>query len=140
MSVSKPIPDALSTLVTVQPLLDPLPEEMRSALIAESSIMSFNAGELLIEENEPNHFLYLLLKGSATAIMNGTSAGRLEAGDIAGEISAIGMSPPIASVIADSDLEAIAFPVESIIKAAREHAEFGERLRKAAIRRISGGG
>jgi len=138
MSVSKPIPEALNTLISVQPLLDPLPEEMRNTLIADSSVISFDAGELLIEENEPNHFLYLLLKGRATAIMNGTSAGELEAGDIAGEISAIGMSPPIASVIADSDLEAVAFPVESIIKAARNHNEFGERLRKAAIRRISG--
>ncbi len=138
MPISRAIPEALNALIQVQPLLEPLPETMRSALIADSSVISFNKDEVLIEENEPNHFLYLLLKGSATVIMNGTSAGELEAGDIAGEISAIGMSPPIASVIADSELEAIAFPVESIIKAAREHAEFGERLRKAAVRRVSG--
>jgi len=139
MPVSKPIPDALNALITVQPLLAPLPQEMRDVLIADSSVISFNRGEVLIEENKPNHFLYLLLKGNATAIMNGTSAGVLEAGDIAGEISAIGMSPPIASVIADSELETVAFPIESIIKMARKHTEFGERLRKAAIRRISGG-
>ena len=138
MPVSKPIPKELNALIEVQPLLVPLPQDAREKLIAESTVMSFNAGELLIEENEPNHFLYLLLKGRASAIMNGTVAGELEAGDVAGEISAIGMSPPIANVIAESNLEAIAFPVEFIIKAAREHAEFGERLRKAAIRRISG--
>jgi len=138
MPASKPIPKELNALIEVQPLLAPLPQEMREALIADSTVMSFNAGELLIEENKPNHFLYLLLKGSASAIMNGTLAGELEAGDIAGEISAIGMSPPIANVIADSNLEAVAFPVESIIKMAREHAEFGERLRRAAIRRVSG--
>jgi CRP/FNR family cyclic AMP-dependent transcriptional regulator len=138
MPVSKPIPKELNALIEVQPLLTPLPQEAREKLIAESSVMGFNTGELLIEENEPNHFLYLLLKGQASAIMNGTVAGELEAGDVAGEISAIGMSPPIANVIAESNLEAIAFPVESIIKMAREHAEFGERLRRAAIRRISG--
>ena len=139
MPDSKPIPKELIALIEVQPLLDPLPQGAKKQLIADSSVMNFNTGELLIEENEPNHFLYLLLKGRATAIMNGTVAGELEAGDIAGEISAIGMSPPIASVIADSNLEAVAFPVESIIRAAREHAEFGERLRRAAIRRVSGG-
>lgn len=138
MPVRKPIPKELNALIEVQPLLTPLPQEAREKLIAESSVMSFNTGELLIEENEPNHFLYLLLKGQASAIMNGTVAGELEAGDVAGEISAIGMSPPIASVIAESNLEAVAFPVESIIKAAHEHAEFGERLRRAAIRRVSG--
>ena len=138
MPVSKPIPKELNALIEVQPLLDPLPQAAKKRLIAESCVMSFNTGELLIEENEPNHFLFLLLKGSASAIMNGTVAGELEAGDIAGEISAIGMSPPIANVVADSNLQAVAFPVESIIKAAREHAEFGERLRKAAIRRVSG--
>ncbi|MCF7822500.1 MAG: cyclic nucleotide-binding domain-containing protein, partial [Mariprofundaceae bacterium] len=137
MPVSKPIPKELNALIEVQPLLAPLPQDAREKLIADSSVMSFNAGELLIEEDEPNYFLYLLLKGQASAIMNGTQAGELEAGDIAGEISAIGLSPPIASVIADSDLEAIAFPVESIIGAAREHAEFGERLRRAAIKRVS---
>lgn len=139
MPVSKPIPKELNTLIEVQPLLTPLPQDAREKLIADSSVMSFSAGELLIEENEPNHFLYLLLKGHASAIMNGTLAGELEAGDVAGEISAIGMSPPVASVIAKSEMEAIAFPVESIIKMAREHAEFGERLKRAAIRRISGG-
>jgi CRP-like cAMP-binding protein len=138
MPVSKPIPKELNALIEVQPLLTPLPQGAREKLIAESTVMSFNAGEILIEENEPNHFLYLLLKGEASAIMNGTVAGELEAGDVAGEISAIGMSPPIANVIAESNLEAIAFPVESIIRAAREHAEFGERLRRAAIRRVSG--
>lgn len=138
MPVSKPIPKALNTLIAVQPLLDALPQDARDKLIAESSLMDFKSGELLIEENESNHFLYLLLKGCATASMNGTPVGDLEAGDIAGEISAIGLSPPIANVIADSELQAVAFPVESIIRTAREHKEFGERLRRAAIKRVSG--
>ncbi len=138
MPDSKPIPKELNALIEVQPLLAPLPQEVREKLIAESQVMRFNTGELLIEEDKPNHFLYLLLKGRASAIMNGTPVGELEAGDIAGEISAIGMSPPIANVIAESDMEAVAFPVESITKTAREHAEFGERLRRAAIRRVSG--
>ncbi|MDX8404441.1 MAG: cyclic nucleotide-binding domain-containing protein [Mariprofundaceae bacterium] len=138
MPVSKPIPKALNALIAVQPVLAPLPQKAREKLIEESTLMDFDNGELLIEENESNQFLYLLLKGCATAIMNGTPVGVLEAGDIAGEISVIGMSPPIANVIAESELQAVAFPIESIIQATREHGEFGERLRKAAIRRISG--
>jgi len=138
MPVSKPIPKELNALITVQPILAALPENARKKLIEESSIMGFSEGDFLIQEDEPNHFLYLLLKGRAKAMMNGTQAGELEAGDIAGEISAIGMSPPIASVIATSGLEAVAFPVASVISAAREHAEFGERLRRAAIIRITG--
>jgi CRP-like cAMP-binding protein len=138
MSTSKPIPKELATLVAVQPLLEALPQTARVQLIASATLMAFDAGEIIIRENEKNLFLYLLLKGEAKAMMNGTPAGRLEPGDVAGEISAIGMSPPIASVIADTDVEAVAFPAESILQAFQIHSEFASRLRKAAFKRVTG--
>lgn len=138
MSTSKPIPKELSTLIAVQPLLEALPQSAKDGLIASASLMAFERGETMIHEDEKNDFLFLLLKGEAKAIMNGTTVGRLEPGDVIGEISAIGMSPPIASVIADSQVEAVAFPATAIIQTTRSHAEFGSRLRKAAVKRISG--
>jgi len=137
MPVRKSIPDQLSTLIAVQPLLEPLPQKAREALISEAALMNFEQGETLIREDETNDHLFILLKGEAVAIMNGTEAGRLEAGDVAGEISAIGISPPIASVIADSEIEAVAFPATAIVGMAQTHPEFGRRLKSAAIRRIT---
>ncbi|HKI59510.1 MAG TPA: hypothetical protein VKA23_00620, partial [Mariprofundaceae bacterium] len=74
----------------------------------------------------------------AVANMNGTEAGILEAGDIAGEISMSGISPPIASVIARSEVESVAFPSSAIAQAILEHPEFGRSLKQSAIQRIIG--
>ncbi len=137
MPVSKPVPEALNTLITVQPLFSSLPQNAREQLISDSTLIRFSAGERLIEEDKKNNFLYLILKGKATAMMNGTAAGYLEAGDVAGEISAIGISPPIASIIADTELETVAFPAEAIVQASQSYAEFASLLRKAAFKRVS---
>lgn len=138
MPTRKPIPKKLHTLISEHPLFSALPTTSRDQLIAGASLTIFEGGEALINENEPNATLFLLLKGEATVIMNDTPAGKLIAGDVAGEISAIGMSPPIASVIADNEVETIAFPSESIIRATQSHSEFANQLRKAAFKRVSG--
>jgi len=134
----KSIPTELIPLIEVQPVLKELPQGARKKLIAEASLMTFTQGVAMIEEDKKNGFLFLLLKGEAVAIMNGTEAGILEAGDIAGEISMSGISPPIASVIARSEVESVAFPSSAIAQAILEHPKFGRSLKQDAIRRITG--
>lgn len=136
----RPIPTELVALVEVQPVLNKLPQSARRKLIAEASLMTFSEGVAMIEEDKKNGFLFLLLKGKAVAIMNGTEAGVLEAGDIAGEISMSGISPPIASVITLGSVESVAFPSSAIAQAIADHPEFGSSLKQDAIRRITGRG
>lgn len=138
MPNKKPIPKELNLLIAVQPLLETLPETAREQLISESIMISFVPGEILIQEDEENLQLYFILNGEAIVKMNGTVVGELEAGDVAGEISVSGISTPIATVIARTDIEVIAFPADSINRTIEKHPEFGRRLRQAAIRRISG--
>lgn len=138
MPNKKPIPKELNLLIAVQPLLETLPETAREQLISDSIMISFEPGELLIQEDEENLRLYLILKGEAKVEMNGTVVGELEAGDVAGEISISGISPPIATVSAKSAVEVIAFPADAMNHTIERHPEFGRRLREAAIRRISG--
>jgi len=138
MATHTPIPEELRSLIAAQPLFESLPAEALAELIADGRLMRFAGGESMIEENTPNETLFLLLKGTATAIINETPVGRLEPGDIAGEISTAGISPPIASVVAETEVEAAAFAVESVARIAEAHAEFGKRLRDAAFRRVSG--
>ena len=138
MTTQRPIPKELSPLIAVQPLLEALSESAREQLISESTMMSFDPGELLIQEDEENLQLYFILKGRAEVEMNGTVVGELEAGDVAGEISISGISPPIATVTAKTDVEVIAFPADSMNRSIEKHPEFGRRLREAAIRRIAG--
>ena len=138
MPNKKPIPKELNPLITVQPLLEALSESAREQLINESTMISFEPVELLIQEDEENLQLYFILKGEAKVKMNGTVVGELEAGDVAGEISISGISPPIATVIAETNVEVIAFPADSMSRTIEKHPEFGRRLRQAAIKRISG--
>ena len=134
----KSIPTELVPLIEVQPVLKELPQSARNKLIAEASLMTFTKDVAMIEEDKKNGFLFLLLKGEAVAIMNGTEAGVLEAGDLAGEISMSGISPPIASVITRSEVESVAFPSSAIAQAILENPEFGRSLKQDAIRRITG--
>ncbi|MDQ6958305.1 MAG: cyclic nucleotide-binding domain-containing protein [Mariprofundaceae bacterium] len=126
------------SLVEAHPLFQMLPDDSRKNLVGHSSLVTLPPKELLIEENEFNHHLYLLIKGTARVVMNGTEVSRLSAGDIAGEISASGLSTPIANVIAETSLEAIAFPIEAVNDEALEHPAFAEKLREIGMKRVSG--
>jgi len=125
-------------LVEAHPLFQILSDDLRNNLIANSSLVTLPPKELLIEENEFNHHLYLLTKGTARVVMNDTEVSKLSVGDIAGEISASGLSTPIANVIAETALEAIAFPIEAVNDAALANPAFAEKLRKIGMKRVSG--
>jgi signal-transduction protein with cAMP-binding, CBS, and nucleotidyltransferase domain len=126
------------SMAEAHPLFQTLSDEARSNLMANSSLVTLPPKELLIEENEFNHHLYLLIKGTARVVMNDTEVSRLSDGDIVGEISASGLSTPIANVIAETSLQAIAFPIEAVNDAALENPEFAERLREIGMKRVSG--
>jgi len=126
------------SLVEAHPLFQILPDDIRSNLIDNSSLVTIPPKELLIEENEFNHHLYLLIKGTARVVMNDTEVSKLSDGDIVGEISASGLSTPIANVIAETSLEAIAFPIEAVNDAALANPAFAEKLREIGMQRVSG--
>jgi len=120
------------------PLFQSLPDEALQQLEASAERITLAPGEALIREDEFNPHLYLLLSGTARVMMNGTETARLGPGDIAGEISASGMSAPIASVIANTPLEALAFPVEAVNDTALAHPAFADKLREIGMGRVSG--
>jgi len=125
-------------LAEAHPLFQTLPDEGRDSLMASSSLVTLPPKELLIEENEFNHHLYLLIKGTARVVMNDTEVSKISSGDIVGEISASGLSTPIANVIAETPLEAIAFPIEAVNDAALANPAFAEKLREIGMQRVSG--
>jgi len=55
-------------LAEAHPLFQTLPDEGRDSLMASSSLVTLPPKELLIEENEFNHHLYLLIKGTARVV------------------------------------------------------------------------
>ncbi len=130
--------DDLSSMIASLPLFAQLPPEQRERLLHEGRMMEFAASETLIGEDEDNPHLFLVLEGSASALINGTPVGTISASELAGEISSAGISPPVATVIANEDLKAIAFPVGLIRDLADRQQDFAAALRQTAFRRISG--
>ena len=118
------------------PLFASLPEEGLTFLAKHSSSKTFSSDEKLIEENGDNGFLFLLTSGNVKVISNGTEVDRQQAGDTAGEVSMSKISPPVADVIADGEIEAILFPSQVIDKACSEHPPFAKQLRETAMKKV----
>ncbi len=129
--------DPIVRLLASQPLFDGLPRQTLEALAHACPVSSFEAGYRLITENQsaPAN-LYIVLEGQACVTINGTEVGRLQAGDLAGEISSAGISPPVADVVATTDMQALAIPHAVLGELAAGDADFKQRLRRAAFARI----
>lgn len=130
--------EAQESTIGKHPLFKILPKEDLDNLCKQSLIGQLNDKEVLIEENLPNHSLFMILKGKARVIMNGTEVALLNNKDIVGEISIARISPPIANVIAKGALEVAIFPAELIHGLMLRHADFATALKKIGMERVYG--
>lgn len=123
-------------LVLQNPIFRMLSEEALLNLLSHSKLKIFHPDELVIQEGDFNHFLYLLTQGTVHVIANDEILAGLGVGDVVGEISALGMSTPVADVLAVDTVKAIAFPIERINDLGLEYPEFAEQLRTLSSERI----
>ena len=130
--------DAANTITMMKgnPLFAPLPAEGLEQLADHCRCKTFNTGEKLIEENGNNESLFLLTKGEAKIVSNGTEVDRQQAGDTAGEVSMSKISPPVADVIAVSDVEAILFTSKKIDAVCAGYPAFAKLLRETAMKKV----
>ena len=78
----------------------------RIASLGESR--RFGRGEILLEENQENHDIYFLIRGSVTVYSGGKRVANYgRAGDIFGEISVVSDGPTSATVVANDEVETI---------------------------------
>jgi len=131
------IPAEFRSLIESRDLFSDLPASAINELMKGGRLRSIKGSEHLIDENQPNEFLFLVIKGTAIAMINKTEVGRIETGEFAGEISSAGISPPVASVVAENACDVAAFPVSLIHDLAEQHPAFAKRLREAGFHRIS---
>ncbi len=114
-----------------------LGEAAHRRLVAAARPVHFSAGEALIREGEFNDALMLLLRGRAQVESgDGGVIARVGAGVVLGEISASGMSLPVANVVAVEEVEALAFPIETVSAIAFDEEAFLDALRELGMRRV----
>jgi len=138
MTKGQSIPAELRSFIAAQPLFKPLARDSMDMLMQDGLFFFYHPSDYIIEESQKNPYLFLILKGLAEARINKTSVGKIEAGELAGEISMAGISPPVGSVVADTEVEAMAFPLATINHIAKADRRFFQRLREAGFQRISG--
>lgn len=126
----------MDDLVLQNPIFRMLSEEALLKLLAESSLKTFKPEERLISEGVFNPFLFLLTQGTVHVVANDEILAGLGVGDVVGEISTLGMSTPVADVIAVNDVKALAFPIERINDLGLAYPEFAEQLRSLSSERI----
>lgn len=125
--------DELNRLITGHSLFQVLPFETRQSLAEQSTVMEVEPGAALIKKGEFNYYLFLLAKGEATVIRDGEDVATLRSGDIFGEVSAVGLSLPVADVIAKSNALAFAIPVDALWGAVSENPDFAVELRELGM-------
>ena len=130
------MPDTLTQLFRKHRLFTSIPEESCAKLVDETTFLRIEKNTKLIRQGEKNTNLYFIAKGHVRVVSNGKTLAELKQGDIVGEVSASGLSLPVADVIADDRVSLFAVSLEQINELAEAYPEFGERLcRYAKTRR-----
>lgn len=78
-------------------------------------IRTFMPGEVIVTEGTPSDEVLALVEGEATASSQGTSVGRIEAGEIFGVLSALTETPRTATVVATTDCLVMMLPRENFL-------------------------
>lgn len=125
--------DELSRLITGHSLFQSLPEVERQSLADQSTVMEVEPGAALIKKGEFNYYLFLLAKGEAVVVRDHEKVAKLRSGDIFGEVSAVGLSLPVADVIAQSRVLAFAIPVDALWGAVSSNPQFAVELRELGM-------
>jgi signal-transduction protein with cAMP-binding, CBS, and nucleotidyltransferase domain len=117
-------------------LFTKLTDQILQRLHKHGHTESFTKGDALITQGEFNYSLFLIVSGVVSVVTDGEKVTTLQQGDIVGEISTSGLSSPVADVIAEEYVQALAFPIGEVNEIAFENEAFADALRHIGMHRI----
>jgi len=99
------MPAALNAWLDYRQAVDTIMHALCSCYIAEGfnpniDIRQFNPGDVIIQEGAPPDCLFEMIEGCASVTVKGTEVGKVNQGEVFGEISFLTASPRTASVVA----------------------------------------
>jgi hypothetical protein len=126
------------------PALTPLPPVALGDLLASASTRSFQPGEAMIRQGDPAEGLWILLEGTAHALLRHQDGddrriGRFVAGDLVGEMALVTRAARSATVIADSPVRALLVPTAEFDRLAARHLGLGAVLTELVADRLGRG-
>lgn len=118
------------------PLLAGLPERTLRHLAFTGKRRAYEAGHVIVEEGASATAFYIVLSGKARVEQGGERLGGLKPGDFFGELALIEKHARTASVIAESEVECLLFPVWEFKALLEEHPEIAVPIMEALIARL----
>ena len=104
--VSTRKPNSLTTLHHV-PLFAGCSKKELAWIARDSDIVSFKAGRVLIEQGQPGREAFIITKGIAKVSRGGKTLAKVGAGEMVGELALLDNGPRTASVVCETDVEAV---------------------------------
>jgi CRP-like cAMP-binding protein len=125
-------PELVANIFGRHRLFTSISDEYRQKLVDECKCYQIEKDSKLIRHGEKNTNLYFIAKGHVRVVKEGSVLAELKQGDIVGEVSATGLSLPVADVIADDKVTVFAVSLDQINEVAEKFPEFKVRLNRLA--------
>ena len=117
--------------VAAIPFFAALPDEELDAVARVATEMNFAPGEALTTQGDFGHGLFVIETGSAEILRDGVRVNLVGPGAVVGEVAVLASGRRIASVVAASQIRAIALFKRDVWNLEREAPEAGRRLHAA---------
>jgi CRP-like cAMP-binding protein len=130
--MAKPTADLLSTV----DLFQSLSKRELQRLMATAKELSFDAGDVVVNEGDEDGRFYLVLDGEARIVKGKRTLATLGPGDYFGEISLVDGEPRSATVIAASPIRALSLARWNFRPLLDEHPAITRKLLLEMCRRV----
>lgn len=98
--------------------------------------VDFKAGKTICSEGETGLGLHIIADGEAKVIIRGRTRARVGPGDFFGEVALLDGGPRTASVVAETDVKALALPVWQFRETLREHPSITFKMLEVVAERL----
>ena len=124
-----------TTALQSTPFFAELPPEDLQAIVDVGRVASFGEGDKIVEEGDRADGMYVILGGEARVDVGGRFH-ILKAGDFFGEMALIAPSKRMATVRAESAVEALAIPADGFQAFLLDHPRVAVAMLKAIVLRL----
>ena len=123
-------------LLAQVPLFSGLSRRNLKKIAEHADIVSFDAGDPIVEIDQPGGTFYVVLEGEAKVVRGGKTVGRLAPGDFFGEISLLDGGPRTATVVAETPVNAIRIFKRSFDKVVSQEPSVAAQILVVIARRL----
>ncbi len=105
-------------------------------LRSEPDILSFSAGEKIIQEGETGDYMYAVLDGDVEIVKNGKVLEVISSGGMFGELALIDKQPRNASAVAKTDCQLVRINEERFVALVHHTPHFALQVMRVMADRI----